>query len=134
MRFAKTIALLLVLAVSVGCATAQTGIPPRGVTIATLVEDETVYVGALEHSPRILRPARWIRIWADEAITVKFNGGPIRYLGADEDIVSQVGDADHSVGETVPISANEWHIFTCSATLLELTDCNGGTASIIAEY
>ena len=112
----------------------ETKVKPRGVTIATLGEGETVYVGALQVSPRRLFAASWIRIYASEDLTVTFNGGPVLLNTATEDILSNVGDADYSVTDAVPITANEWHIIKCSATLLTLTDCDAGSATIIAEY
>lgn len=135
MKFLKIALFAIALLAFAGCATAQvTGIPPRGVAIATLGENQTVYVGALVHSPRQLISAKWIRIQSDEAISIVFNGGPVLYQESDEDVVSGVGNATYSVGEEVPIASGEWHLFSCSSTELTLIDCDGGSATIIAEY
>jgi hypothetical protein len=135
----KKLAFLIIMMLMAVSANAQwaankdTGIHPRGVTVETLGENETVYVGALINYPRRVVSATYIRVKADEAFTITFNGGPVLYAGTTEDVVAGVS-SDYSVGNTVPISANEWHIFKCSATQLTLTDCDGGTATIIVEY
>jgi len=135
----KKILILIILMVMATVASAQwasnqdSGVHPRGVSIAVLGEDETVYVGALLNYPRRVVAATYIRVLANEALTITFNGGPVLYAGTTEDVVAGLS-SDYSVGNAVPISANEWHIFKCKATQLTLTDCDGGTAAIIAEY